>query len=151
MSTYDSTADTLLHIKRVNELLLFAAEELLRRAAMHDSSKLVEPEKSVFDEYTPKLRGSTYGSETYTQFLSEMSGALKHHYGVNTHHPEHYENGVAGMDLFDLIEMFFDWQAASERHADGNIMDSIRINTSRFGLEPQLVSILENTAKRWVL
>ena len=145
---YDSRLDTLLHIKRVSELLSYAAAELLHRASVHDNSKLESPEKELFDEYTPKLKGCTYGSEEYKAFLKELKVALDHHYANNSHHPEHYENGVNGFDVFDLIEMAIDWKAASERHSDGDIYRSIEINKARFGLSDQLVNILTNTADR---
>lgn len=146
MEKYDSTVDTLKHIKRVAQLLTEAASELIRRANVHDNSKLEAPEKEIFDEMTPKLKGSTYGSDEYKGFLLEMQEALNHHYAKNSHHPEHYKNGVDGMDLFDLIEMFFDWKAAGERHADGNIFKSILVNKDRFKMSDQLVSIFRNTA-----
>lgn len=148
MNTYDSTPDTLRHIKRVATLLAEAATELLQRGARHDDSKLEGPEKELVDIYTPKLKDCTYGSDEYKGYLEELGVALQHHYKNNSHHPEHYENGVDGMDLFDLIEMFFDWKAASERHTDGNIYRSIEMNTERFNLSPQTVSILTNTARR---
>ena len=72
---------------------------------------------------------------------------LDHHYKHNPHHPEHHEAGVNGMTLIDLVEMFCDWLAAVERHADGDIFKSIEINTKRFNLSQQLVDILINTAK----
>lgn len=147
MNSYDSTSDTLLHIKRVAQLLTEAASELITRANVHDNSKLQSPEKELFDEFTPKLKEMTYGSEGYKQSLSEIQVALKHHYANNSHHPEHYQNGVNGMDLFDLVEMFFDWKAAGERHADGNIRKSIDINKVRFGLSDQLADIFNNTAR----
>ena len=145
---YDSKADTLQHIKRVNELLLTAVSELLIRAGKHDSSKLESPEKELFDEYTPKLKNCTYGSEEYKEFLKGLKVALDHHYENNSHHPEHYENGVNGFDLFDLIEMAMDWCAAVERHNDGDIFKSLEINTERFQLSNQIVCILHNTFKR---
>lgn len=150
MNNYDSTADTLLHIKRVNQLLTEAASELIRRANVHDNSKLESPEKELFDEFTPKLKGTTYGSEEYKEYLKELKVALDHHYKNNTHHPEHYENGVNGFDLFDLIEMFFDWKAATERHADGDIMKSININKERFGIDEQICDIFKNTVTRYL-
>src|SRR6185369_118878 len=122
---YDSKEDTLLHIKRVAQLLSEAACELIKRANVHDNSKLASPEKEAFDEFTPKLAGSTYGSDEYKAFLGQLKVALDHHYAHNSHHPEHYKKGIYGMDLFDLIEMFFDWKAAGERHNDGNIYKSI--------------------------
>jgi len=146
---YDSNDATLKHIRRVNQLLLKAATEILERAQKHDKSKLESPEKEGFDLYTPKLNDCTYGSEEYKGYLYELSVVLQNHYKYNSHHPEHYQNGIHGFDIFDLIEMFFDWRAASERHADGDIFESIAINTKRFNLSPQLVDILTNTAKRY--
>jgi len=146
-NNYDSTVDTLLHIKRVNELLLKVSKDLMYRATYHDNSKLVDPEKSLFDEFTPKLKGCTYGSDEYKSFLSSLKVALDNHYKNNSHHPEHYENGIDGMNLLDLIEMFLDWKAAGERHADGNIHKSIKHNKDRFKMSDQLVSIFKNTAE----
>lgn len=148
LAKYDSTADTLLHIKRVSQLLTEASAELIRRANIHDDSKLKSPEKELFDELTPKLKECTYGSEEYKGYLKDLKVALDHHYKNNSHHPEHYTNGVNGMDLFDLIEMFFDWKAAGERHNDGNIFNSIKINQERFKLSHQVVDIFTNTAEK---
>ena len=144
---YDSKADTLLHIKRVAELMTNASSELIRRSNVHDNSKLESPEKELFDEFTPKLKGCTYGSEEYKEYLKELKVALDHHYKNNSHHPEHYENGINDFDLFDLFEMFFDWKASSERHDDGNIYKSIEINKDRFSMTEQLCQIFKNTAK----
>lgn len=106
--TYDSTADTLKHAQRVGELMTQPIGELVDRSVCHDRSKTEDPELAVFNEYTPKLRDSTYGSEEYKRYLSEMSHGLSHHYANNRHHPEHFEDGVAGMTLVDLIEMLAD-------------------------------------------
>lgn len=147
---YDSTTDTQMHIKRVAELLAAAAVELLSRASIHDNSKLRSPEKELFDEYTPKLKDCTYGSDEYKEFLAGLKVALDHHYAHNSHHPEHYENGINEFDLFDLIEMFFDWKAATERHADGDILKSIDINKDRFKISDQLCDIFRNTVNRYL-
>lgn len=148
LNGYDSESDSLRHIKRVNELLINAATELLRRAVNHDESKLVGTEKAYFDKYMPLLKNTTYGSDEYKAMLEELSFALDLHYKKNSHHPEHYKNGVDDMDLFDVIEMFFDWKAASERHAGGDIMKSIDISENRFNVSPQLAKIFRNTAKK---
>lgn len=144
---FDSKPETLAHIGRVQEILRQVSQNLLDRSKDHDQSKLLPPEKEMFDEATGRLKGSTYGSDEYKGFLRELKPALDHHYAHNSHHPEHYGNGVDGMSLLDLIEMFCDWKAATERHADGNIERSIKINTDRFKLSPQTASILENTRK----
>lgn len=149
MQNYDSTKDTLLHIKRVNELLGQAAQELIRRGNEHDASKLMDPEKAEFDRLTPRLKELKYGTPEYAQSLAELNLALNHHYANNPHHPQHYEQGIDGMDLLDLIEMFFDWKAASERTRDGNIYQSIKINQQRFNMSEQLAHIFKNTADHW--
>ena len=55
--------------------------------------------------------------------------------------------GVEGMTLIDLMEMLCDWKAASERHADGDVLKSIGMNQKRFNVSPQLQAILLNSAK----
>lgn len=142
---YDSRIDTYRHIGDVRAGLRKVIERLLRRAELHDASKLVSPECEVFDEMTPKLRDCTYGSEEYKGYLAEMKVALDHHYAWNSHHPEHYADGIRGMDLLDVIEMLCDWIAATKRHADGDILRSIEINQERFGYSDELKQILINT------
>jgi hypothetical protein len=42
------------------------------RAINHDLSKLQEPEKSMFDHFTPLLRDTEYGTDEYKRILDEM-------------------------------------------------------------------------------
>lgn len=142
----DSTLATLTHSRRVDELLLQLVGEIQGRVTKHDASKLSSEEKDVFDEFSPKLKDSTYGSDEYWEYLRAMKPALDHHYANNRHHPEHFENGVDGMTLVDLVEMLSDWKAATERHDTGDLEKSLEIQQKRFNLSDQLVSILRNTA-----
>ena len=87
---YDSRADTLAHIDRVQTLIQTAINNLSVRAVKHDMSKLEEPEKSTFDACTAKLKAMAYGSDEYKAALAELKPALDHHYAENSHHPEHY-------------------------------------------------------------
>ena len=137
--------DTFRHIERVRNLINKIAVELLHRAELHDQSKLESPEVELFTEYTPKLAGSTYGSDEYNNFKKMMAPALEHHYAKNRHHPEHFKNGINDMNIVDIVEMLCDWKAASERHNDGNIRKSIEINTDRFNMSSQLGKILDNS------
>ena len=142
---YDSRLDTHQHINIVRRYLKRVAFRLLNRAEVHDASKLDEPELSVFDEFTPKLRDSTYGSDEYKEFLARMGEGLQHHYAANDHHPEHFENGIADMGLLELTEMLCDWLAATQRHADGDIRRSIEQNSVRFGYGEEIKRLLLNT------
>lgn len=152
MTEHDSTAETLAHSRRVGELMGQPIKELIDRSTKHDLSKTEAPEKAIFDEFTPRLKDSTYGSEEYKGFLKEMKAGLDHHYANNSHHPEFFGNGVNGMTLIDLIEMLADWKAATERHADGDLARSLLIQKDRFHISDQLAQILDNTAHEmgWV-
>lgn len=149
---YDSTDDILAHIAQVRDRLQDVIDNLELRAQWHDRSKLNEPEKAVFDEYTPKLANTTYGSDEYKQMLEGMGVGLRHHYSVNDHHPEYHQRGVYGMDLIQLIEMLADWKAATMRHADGDLRVSIRQNAARFGYDGAFTDMLVGTAERlgWI-
>lgn len=142
---YDSRQDTLQHIQQVRHFMDKVINDLIARALRHDASKLMSPEKEVFDEFTPKLKDSTYGSEEYEGFRKAMGEALKHHYAYNSHHPEHWPNGIKDMSLVDILEMLCDWKAATLRHSDGDIRRSIEQNQQRFGYSDELKTILVNT------
>ena len=174
---YDSRKDTLQHIEKVQGFLYEIIVRLKTRSENHDASKLGDKEKPTFDRTTPLLKGSTYGSDEYKQMLADMKPALDHHYKNNRHHPEHFSyyecNGcfkrfpdtmpnvcdvcgysqftnradILRMNLIDIVEMFCDWKAASMRHNDGDILNSIKINSKRFEIDNQLKSILEQTVK----
>lgn len=141
----ESKFKTMRHIETVRNYLTAVVNELLERAEQHDQSKLQSPEVEIFEVFTPKLRDCTYGSEEYKQYLKEMQVALNHHYSVNSHHPEHHENGIKDMNLIDILEMLFDWKSATLRHKDGDIMKSIEINQKRYGYSDELKQIFINT------
>jgi len=141
----DLERETNVHIERVRNFISIIIDDLKKRAIEHDESKLKDPERKGFLEYTPKLKGSTYGSDEYKGFLKDLQSTLKHHYKENRHHPEHFENGIKGMNLVDLIEALSDWRSATERHEDGDIRKSIIINKERFGYSEDLCQILFNT------
>ena len=145
--TYDSRKDTQEHIDKVAGYLTHFSDILMDRSYCHDASKLESPEKEYFDKYTPRLASLEYGTPEYTANIQDLKPAIDHHYTVNSHHPQFYENGVNGMNLFDIVEMFADWKAAGERGKNGNIYKSIDINAEKFGISKQLKQILINTAK----
>lgn len=144
MMTYDCTEDVIEHKRRIKYWMCDIAHQLQRRAEIHDDSKLRDPEKAVFDEWTSKLGQLEYGSEEYNSSLEQMDEGLRHHYRENRHHPEHFVNGVNDMTLIDLVEMFCDWLAAAERkktHID------FEYSQRRFDLNQQLINILISTAE----
>ncbi len=149
MDTTKAELVTRKHMQRVAALLMGAAKELLNRAEAHDLSKLlpieIEPLQRMQD-IIDKEGQAPYGSDEYRRRTAMLGDMTKHHYAKNSHHPEHYENGIDGMDLFDVIEMLLDWKAASERGQESVI--NISASVKRFNVTPQLESILRNTAMR---
>lgn len=137
--------ETMKHIRLVGKLMNGMVKRILDRIDYHDDSKLVSPEVEAFTEFTNKLANCTYGSAEYEEFRKSMGPALEHHYARNSHHPEHYKDGINDMDILDILEMLCDWKASSTRHNNGNIRKSIEINANRFSMSPQLVKILENS------
>jgi hypothetical protein len=144
MNKYDCTNDVNMHKRFVKRYMDKVSLKLVYRSMEHDASKLEEPEKSMFDVYTPKLKELEFGSDEYKIALSEMGVALKHHYDNNRHHPEHFENCIDGMDLIDLVEMVSDWNAAAFLRQESPNLEYL---AERFHLSGQLKNIIANTLK----
>lgn len=145
------TADevTAKHIYRVRELLSWFADDLNRRGQHHDKSKFDPVESGPLNEMQAIIDRegqAPYGSDEYKRRTALLGPMLAHHYANNSHHPEHYPNGVDGMDLLDLVEMFFDWKAASERGEESAM--NLSAACARFKVSDQLASIFKNSADR---
>lgn len=139
--------DTKKHILKVSVYMFEIINNLLDRAKNHDNSKINAPEIDIFANYSKKLSECEYNSNEYHQYLKDLEPALKHHYLVNDHHPEFFENGINDMSLIQLIEMLVDWKASSERMQDGNIIKSIEINQKRFNYSDDIKQLLLNTIR----
>ena len=140
-------SETMKHCNTVRSLMLAFAKELMDRALAHDESKFHEPEASRFAIVTPRLKSLKYGSEEYKESLKDLGPALDHHYESNSHHPEHYDDGVSGMNLLDIVEMLCDWKASGVRTSDGDIKKSIENNKERFNLSDDMISVFNNTVE----
>jgi hypothetical protein len=134
------------HQRKVQTLINLGIGELWKRYLEHDRSKLESPEYEIFNAHFDEFSRAEYGTAHYFEMLAKVSLAISHHYEVNRHHPEHFPDGIAGMDLIDLFEMLCDWMAATSYGTNGNLAKSIKVNTQRFNLSDQMVRVLENTA-----
>lgn len=133
-----NTKDTTKHIENVIRYMRSIINQLADRADSHDESMLIEPEASEFNKIG--------GVNSLFHFNSTMSkNILDHHYKNNTHHIEHYDNGIPDMDLLDVIEMLCDWKDLSKRH-DVDLIDYIKRNKEVYSYTDEICSILCNTA-----
>lgn len=163
------------HIRRVQEHMQYIQSRLNIRAVIHDQSKYSDEERGLVLG-KPSLDKYEYMSKEERSALEALQDSLKHHYAVNSHHPEHFityacgacfkeypkgtykcpecgydvweqQEGVLGMSLLDLIEMVCDWKAASEMSPNGSFKGSIEYSKERFKLSPELMRIIENTGR----
>jgi hypothetical protein len=145
MGKDDSYAKTLRHMETVRNFLDAFITDLIYRGQDHDQSKLEDPEWPMFEKNTPKLKDIKFGSPEYKAILKDMAPALEHHYKHNRHHPEFHPNGIADMNLLDLVEMLCDWKASSLRTKDGDIRKSIEFLQKKYGYSDEIKKILMNT------
>ena len=146
---YDSTIDAKSHIATVSKFMNTLIADLEKRKIYHDSSKLEEPERSCYDKYIPLLKTAKYGTDEYNAIRKAMEKeGLKHHYESNRHHPEYHKDGINDMTLVDIVEMFIDWEAASQR-SDTGFKEGLKLNRKKYGMNEQLYRILLNTDKEY--
>lgn len=145
-SKYDSSETTSRHINIVRRVVQKLTAEIIKRGENHDASKFQEPEKSQLDYYIPLLKKVAFGSPEYDKLNNQRKKdiGLLHHFQVNRHHPEHFENGIKDMTLVDILEMFCDWYASSTR-SDTGFLDGLKYNAERFHMSDDLRQIFENT------
>lgn len=130
------------HKLQVASYLSRFADEVKNRALEHDASKLSNDEFSGFVQINRIAREHKYGSSEYMKSIKETN-AVELHYRGNLHHPEHYQNGIENMTLFDIIEMVADWRAACETYGQSYLKDSLAIHTKRFDLQDKHMYLIK--------
>ena len=134
------------HIAAVRTYMMQAVRNLQTRLLRHDGSKLVEPERSAYEGLDERLEGIEYGTEEYKRVIKEHLGAaLAHHYAHNSHHPEHYPTGIAGMSLLDLLEMLADLRTVCDDK--GKEMIDLDVTKRIHNMSDEVYGILLNTVK----
>lgn len=125
-------------------------QALVQRAVDHDDSKLKEGELPAYASAQEAFEVTPFGTPEYQAIKDGIMPTIKKHYEKNSHHPEHYENGIAGMDLVDVIEMLCDWKSATKNHNVGsNMKKSIEFAIKKYNISTDLAAILYNTAIRF--
>jgi hypothetical protein len=149
MNTDRAAVITYKHIGRVRQLLGEFAIEMIKRGDHHDASKFEPVELEPLQRMQDLIDAegpAQFGTDEYNRRTAMLGDMITHHRANNSHHPEYYPDGIAGMDLFDLVEMFFDWKAASERGESPTM--NLAAACDKYNVSSQLRSILFNTAER---
>lgn len=142
----DYVKDVIDHKQRVAGYMQTIANDLFRRAYIHDNSKFSPEEFEAYEEAFPNLQKYAYGTEELRAELRKIKPAIQHHFKANDHHPEWHDQGVGGMSLVQLLEMVCDWLAASER-SQTDFSQGLEINKERFHIDEQLFEVIKNTVK----
>lgn len=132
------------HKASVKTKLMFLVHELEKRAENHDNSKLQQPEAGYLIAMDKEGR-KKYGSKEYFEKMKRWEKFFKHHYENNRHHPDHFQNGVDGMNLIDLCEYVVDIISYYDNMHVEDAIQTINEQKDRFKLDEQLTQILKNT------
>lgn len=135
------------HRQRVFSLMSRLSQEVMQRGNKHDETKLGPEELPHYVATIDEFEKHPYGSDGYHKAKESLGPSVVHHYKHNRHHPEHFHNGIEGMNLVDLLEMLVDWKAATQNHPEqpGNTAKSLVLAIGKYKISPQLTQILLNT------
>lgn len=86
-----------------------------------------------------------YGSAEYTDKMKRWKKVFDHHYKHNSHHPEHFEEGINGMTLIDIIEMLCDWVGYKSVMSITEAINTVDQQMDRYGFSQDLRDIIKNT------
>ena len=115
------------HKDGIKKYLSFIVNLLASRALTHDNSK--------------------NSDEEYLNYIKPtLDKGLKHHYNVNRHHPEYFDNGIDDMTLIDILEMIVDWKISIEQNSK-DLYKEIDYNFMKYNVSEQLQKIILNTYK----
>jgi hypothetical protein len=117
--------------------------DLQNRGEHHDDDKLYENSLTELHLAMEKYSSTKFCSSKYLEIEEEP--VIKLHYINNDHHPNHFKDGIMGMNLISMIEMLIDWKSASSAYGD-TFEESLEKNKERFKIGDDLFRVLKNTA-----
>lgn len=104
------------------------AKDLLRRAFVHDDSKLDDDEMEKFLELKIKDNPFKNANSLLNDYEKER---ISVHWKKNRHHPEYFDN-VEDMEELDILEMVCDWFARSMQYNTDIIEFAMTRQKNRF-------------------
>lgn len=135
------------HKDGVKDYLSFIVNLLASRALTHDNSKNSNEEYKYFKMANSVNRNQFKTYEEYLNYIKPtLDKGLEHHYNVNRHHPEYFDNGIDDMNLIDILEMIVDWKVSIEQN-DKELYEEIDYNFKKYNVSEQLKKIILNTYK----
>jgi len=128
--------------------MLKVCRAILKRAIVHDMTKYSKDEAPLYEALFFELLTVEYGSKEYDALQGKLRPAKLHHFMHNSHHPEHWADGISDMSPLDQIEMLCDWAAAVRGHKDGSFITSFVLNLDkRYPVPTNTRKVLETNAR----
>lgn len=128
MTITDYMTETNMHKRDVFNNIKAIAERAMEVAQFHDESKYSGEELPLLATKTPE----------------DHDKAMEHHYKVNRHHPEHFQNGINGMCVVDLMEMYSDWLSDAEEEG-ADFLQVLEEKQRKYQFSNDLKNIFHNT------
>lgn len=137
------------HRAIVSATLRAVAYELMRRADLHDQSKLSLDEFEGFAKINKVGREHDYGSDEYYAALKAVEpNPIPLHYSRNDHHPEFHAK-ITDMEFPELVEMVCDWYAASVAYGKTSFQNSLTVSFGRWAFTDGQ-KFLINSLAQWI-
>lgn len=135
------------HIVKVRDNMSIFNKVINVRGLKHDLSKITSDiEYDNYRKVIMTLKKEKTGSQEYNKARESIKPAVDHHYENNEHHPEHFKDGISGMNLIDLIEMMSDWQAVNDEVPGRDLKPWIRKCKDKYNMSDDLFNVFMNTA-----
>jgi len=144
------------HRDFVRLALLYVTQDIQRRSAIHDASKMRDDEFSGFSRINAIARVNKFGSDEYKASMKQEKATIDLHFSRNSHHPERpkllgeqaeVQRGLpddftywmardtARMTFLDVIEMVCDWWGARKGYGDSRTwQESVELNFKSKGV-----------------
>lgn len=138
------------HQNTVKKWLSHFSSILQSRVLIHDRSKLKEPELSLWKKMDEEPM-YPYGSKEYSDKLKRHHHVFELHWKNpdNRHHPEHFTDPTAEMDLIDMVEMLCDWLGYKETLSYAEASKLVEQQCKRFNFPEEFRSLLLNTLSNY--
>ncbi len=108
--------------------------ELLKRAAVHDNSKLEDKELYLLSRLNDRIEAFTDPDYRLNDTQKEI---IEEHWRKNRHHPEYFED-YNEMTELDILEMCCDWSARSSQYGT-DLMEFVKTRQeNRFHFSPEV-------------
>ena len=111
------------------------ALRLLRRAVVHDNSKLDAAEIASFSKIADSIGAL---KDENSEMSESVRNRVMRHWSANRHHPEYFANPSVEMTKLDKLEMACDWYARSKQYGTDLLKFADVQQERRFHFQPKV-------------